>query len=108
MLNTPQIQAIIDEHNTGAIGFKTDVKAAAGAIADRLTLPHLMSEFVTPHSLRGYNVPDPGGRHNVWIEDRIICWDSKSARCYDSDKGGDPCPHVQAVELWKARQEAKK
>ena len=85
------------------------ILAASEAIAALLTLAHRMSEFVTVNSFRGYDVPDPKGRHNVWIdEDQIICWDSKNRRCYDSDGGGRLCPHILAVELWLARQEAKK
>ena len=102
-----KIMEIIEEHADTISS--ADINAVANAIAAQLTLPHRMSEFVTVNSFRGYNVPDASGQHNVCVwtdEDQIICWDSKNRRCYDSDGGGNPCLHVQAVKLHLARQEA--
>lgn len=116
MLNEPEIQVIMDEHNTGTIGYKTDVKAAAKAIAARLTLPHRMSEFVGRVNLIGgstrsptvYRVPGWNGvvfSVEFYPSGSIQCWSTGALK--QSCSTGN-CPHVQAVELYLARQEATK
>lgn len=111
MLNEPEIQAIIDEHNTGAIGFSTDVEAAAEAIAAQLTPVHRMSEFIW--QMNGtevrpqYIVTQPGGeRYQV---DTMSPGRFRCTPVYNEQRWCTPdemCPHVQAVELHLARQEA--
>ena len=88
------------------------VSAAATAIATRLTLPHLMSEFVgLVHRFSDvYSVPHTDGtRRRVWIKPDGVthCWDPgifPTIACSDSSQG-TTCPHVLAVELYLAREE---
>jgi len=106
-----KIMEIIEEHADTISS--ADINAVANAIAAQLTLAHRMSEFVgLVHRFSDvYSVPHTdGARRRVWIKPDGVthCWDPgifPTIACSDSSQG-TTCPHVLAVELWLARQEA--